>query len=79
MDGELAQVAKCLPQKHKDLSMTPRTHVEIPGMVVCACNPSGAEIEAGGSLGLTGSQSNLIAKLQANKMPCLRGGRWYHF
>lgn len=58
--------------------MTLRTHVETQGMVVYACTPTGAEIEVGRSLGLTGSQSSLIAKLQTNKMPCLRGGRWYY-
>lgn len=45
-----------LVSEDKDLHLTPRTHVEILDMVVYVCNPSGAEIEAGRSLGLTGSQ-----------------------
>lgn len=45
-----------LAPEDKDLHLTPRTHVEILDMVVHVCHPSGAEIEAGRSMGLTGSQ-----------------------
>lgn len=77
MDGELAQAAKCLPQKHKNLiARSPRTHAETPSTVAYACNPSVAEREAGGSLGLTGSQSSLIGEPQASEGPCLKKSRW---
>lgn len=48
---EKVRSVKCLPQKGKDLNLTPRTYVTILGMAVCMCNPSSGEVETGGALG----------------------------
>lgn len=31
--------------KLKDLSLSPSTHIKLPGVVACACDPSGEEAE----------------------------------
>lgn len=40
---------------HKDLTLTTRTHITIPGMVRCTYDPRVEEVETGGSLGLVSS------------------------
>lgn len=34
--GEMAQLLKCLLHTHEDLSLIPRSHVNMPGMVAHA-------------------------------------------
>lgn len=43
----MAQLAKCLLNKHGDLRSIPRAHVEKLGMMACAHNYSTGEAEAG--------------------------------
>lgn len=55
--GEMALLAKGLPCRSEDLSITPRTHSKIlTGVVVCVCSSSPGE-ETGGFLGLTGQST----------------------
>lgn len=51
---EMAQQVKCLPCKHEDQTLIPRTGTEKPSMAVHTCNPSAGEVEETGSPGLTG-------------------------
>lgn len=52
------------------LSPVSRTQTGMPGMVVCAYNPSAGKAEAGGALGLA-SQTN--GGFQTNERLCLSG------
>lgn len=49
--GGIAQLIKCLPQKHEDLSLAPCTK---PGMVVHTCNSRAEETQTGDSRGTAG-------------------------
>lgn len=42
--GETTQSVKRLPCEREGLSSIPRTHVRIPGVVACACNPIAREL-----------------------------------
>lgn len=57
---EMAQSAKCLPWKHEELSLIPRTPVNKLSMVACTCNFMAGELEKGGFLELAGQQSGLL-------------------
>lgn len=43
-----AQLAKCLTQKHENLSVVPGTHVKKTGLVIRACNPRGEAADTEG-------------------------------
>lgn len=62
----MAQLAKCLLNKHGDLRSIPRTHVEKLGVVACARNYSAGEAEAGAS------KPSQIDKFQASKSTLLK-------
>lgn len=48
--GQIAQLAKCLPGTHKDLSVCSRTHILKPAVIVYPSNPSiGKGVEMDGS------------------------------
>lgn len=67
----MAQLSKCLPFKHEDLSLIPETMKKKFSGGAKACNPSTGEAEAERSLGqkdpwgLLVSLSSLIDKLKA--------------
>jgi len=75
----MAQLIKCLPLKHKDLSLILRSYVRMPGMMVNGWNHTTQLADIGGSLGLecrTLSQTNKTKKhggwdLRNNKWGCL--------
>ena len=56
----VSQSSKCLPHKHEDLNLIPganlknKTNKQIPGVVVCGCNPHAGEAETVESLGFAG-------------------------
>lgn len=55
--GEMAQLVKCLPTKHEDLSLISRTHVKCHMVVAFVDNLRAKEAETRGSLGLPGQQN----------------------
>lgn len=46
--GGMAQLVKHLLYKQEELSLMPRAQVKMPGMMVCAYNPSAGGVETGG-------------------------------
>lgn len=66
----MAQPIRHLLSKHEDLSVGPRTHVKVLGILIQTHKPS-TEAETGESLRVLDSQSSLVGELQGNKKSCL--------
>lgn len=55
--------------KHEDLSLIPRSHIKMPGMVACTVNPRTREAEADRSVGLTGLANVVSSRLVRDPTP----------
>lgn len=62
----MAQLVKCFPCKHLDLSLIPRTRVKQLDVVVCPWHPSG-EAEISRSVGFTVRKSSLMVSTRPSK------------
>lgn len=65
-----------LPDKNENPNLILRTHKKRAELVACTWNAIIGEAEAGGSLGLLTSQSNITGEHQANERACLKGCGW---
>lgn len=65
----MAQLVKHLPGKHEALSMIPRPHIKMLGVVVHTGDPSAEEVERGESLSPLASQPILLMEFQDSERP----------
>lgn len=70
--SNIAQLVKCLPYNHEDLSSIPRIHITDNGMAACAYNPRTGKQDTSQPLCSLDRLWSSLEELQSSEKPCLK-------